>query len=110
VKLTVEFRELDEQARRMGAPPSAWRPGTVALDPREELHMALDTGIEIDLDEITPEPGGLLTYKGEQVLLYIRDTRSDLDTLLRHPEKSRRYHVADVNPGAILDHGNGRMI
>ena len=95
MKLTVRFPELAEQARRMGAPPSTWQPGAAALDPREELHIELDTGIEIDLDDVNPGPCGLLTYKGEQVLLYIRDTRSDLDTLLHHPEDSRRYHVAE---------------
>ncbi len=95
MKLTFSYPELDAQREKMGAPLSAWEIGASNLNPREKLLADLDRGIEIALEDIEAGPGGLLTYKGEQVLLYIKDTRSSLWTLTNEPEKSRRFHVAE---------------
>jgi hypothetical protein len=61
----------------------------------EHIRLQLEEGIEIPLDEVTPEYGGLLTYKGEQVLLYIKDTRKSRYVLEHMPEKAVRFHVAE---------------
>ena len=95
MKLDLDFKGLARLLDRMGAPRSDWKPGTKPLDPREEIRSQLLTGIEITLEDIDRGPGGLLTYRGEQVILYIKDTRSDRYTLEHEPEKSRRFHVAE---------------
>lgn len=95
MKLVLDFTELIRIRTDMGAEKSSWAPGTDFLDPREEIRIQLQTGIEITLEDVDSGPGGLLTYKGEQVILYIKDTRSDLYTLEHEPEKSRRFHVAE---------------
>ena len=95
MKLELDFMELIRLRSNMGAEQSSWKPGTTPLDPREEIRIQLQDGIEITLEDVDAGPGGLLTYKGEQVILYIKDTRSDQYTLEHEPEKSRRFHVAE---------------
>lgn len=95
MKLSMKFDDLENQVRRMGAALSDWQLGDNFLEPREVVRLELGGGLEIELSDVVSGPGGLLTYKGEQVLLYIMDTRSDRDTILNHPEKTRRYHVAE---------------
>jgi len=97
MKLETDFSALDDQMRRMGARETMWRPDESALKPIEQLRRELEKeGIEIEeITEVRAEYGGLLTYKGEQVLLYIKDTGSDRATLILRPEDSKRYHVAE---------------
>lgn len=97
MKLELDFMELIHLRSNMGAEQSSWKPGTTLLDPREEIRIQLQDGIEITLEDVDAGPGGLLTYKGEQVILYIKDTRSDQYTLKHEPEKSRRFHVAECD-------------
>lgn len=97
MKLILEFPELQAQRERIGAPLSEWIIGSTTLDPRQQLLRTLSTGIEIDIDDIDVGPGKLLTYKGEQVLLYIKDTRSSKWVLENEPEKSRRFHISDCS-------------
>ena len=53
------------------------------MDPIEKIREELATvGIDVSIKDVMMGPGGLLTYKGEQVLLHIR-------------EKDKRFHVAD---------------
>lgn len=91
----LEFQELSILIERMGGGPSTWKPGSQRLDPLEELRRELEVGKEIPLADVTVSFGSLLTYKGEQVVLYIKDTRLEKDTLLYDIEHSRRFHIAD---------------
>ena len=95
MKISVTFPELNVQRDKIGASLSDWKIGSGNLDPRKELLARLLHGIEIDNKDIDVGPGQLLTYKGEQVILYIKDTRSSLWTLQNDPGKSRRFHVAE---------------
>lgn len=97
MKLDLTFAELAQLREAMNAPLSNWTGEDAELGPREALLNALVDGLEIDLDEITVGPGRLLTYSGEQVILYIKDTRSSLETLQREPERTRRFHVAECS-------------
>jgi hypothetical protein len=95
MKLSVDFKELDEQLRRMGASLSDWGINSSSLDPRQQLLIELNKGIEIDLADVEVGAGQLLTYKGEQVILYIKDTGSSISTLKNEPENSKRFHISD---------------
>lgn len=95
MKISVDFPELRFQRDAIGGSLSDWRIGQNPLEPRGVLLEELGVGIEIDLGDVSTGPGRLLTYKGEQILLYIKDTRSSLWTLRNEPENSRRFHVAD---------------
>lgn len=104
MKLDLDFTELVRLRSTMGAGQSSWTPKTGPLDPREEIRIQLQSGIEITLDDVTRGPGGLLSYKGEQVILYIKDTRADRYTLEHEPEKSRRFHVAECETLDTMRH------
>lgn len=97
MKLDDSFPDLETLVRRLGAPTSSWRIGQVAMTELEELRTKLATGIEIDLAEIDSDFGGLLTYRGQQILLYIMDTRQDRETLLYDKKKARRFHFFNCN-------------
>ena len=59
-----------------------------------QIDKELDRGISITAEEIEFNDK-ILTYSGRQVLLYIPDQGKNLETVIRYPEKGRRFHVAD---------------
>ena len=93
MKLDLEFPEFQTLKTRMGARESLWRLSSPALNERQKLIAELEEGKETLLEDVETSFGGLLSYKGEQVVLYIRDTRQDQFTLLHDIENSRRFHV-----------------
>ena len=97
MKLTVQFTELDAQRRRIGAPLVEWNITITDIGPRKELLDELDRGIDVQIDDVKVGPGPLLSYKDEQILLYIKDTGSDRWTLENRPEDSKRFHITDCN-------------
>ena len=95
----MDFPKLQELVTRMGASPSAWRlrpyETKKTRTEREELRQELQQGKEIhNLDEVEPR-AGLLTHKGEQVVLYIKDTRQGKYKLLHYPEEAKKFHIAE---------------
>ena len=95
MKLDLQFPELVRLIKDMGAQPSSWQVGFTDLPEMERIRLELEKGKEIPLEEVESEFGGLLTYKGEQVLLYIKDTRQSRFTLEHLPKEARRFHVAE---------------
>jgi hypothetical protein len=94
MKLSVSLTALDLVLSKMGAAERNWQdPGSIldTIDFRERLRR----GIEIKIDDISVLPDGLLAYQNEVVLLYIRDTYNDRDTLLHSPDNAVRFHIAD---------------
>ena len=94
MRLEIAFNDLAQIVKTMGADAVAWKSGINNL---EELSIAeiLLTGREISLDEVMASEHGLLTYRGEQVLLYIKDTNKDEYTLTQTPDKGPRFHVSE---------------
>ena len=95
MKLDLQFPELARLIKEMGAQPSSWQVGSTNLDEIGGIEFQLEHGIEIPLEEVESAFGGLLTYKGEQVLLYIKDTHQSRSILLYSKEEARRFHVAE---------------
>lgn len=96
MKLRLEFPELSAARKRMGANLATWTPGSTALSPRQAILDVLGRGVEIGgLGDVAIGPGDLITYKGEQALLYIKATGADKWTLENTPEESMRFHLAD---------------
>ncbi len=87
MRLDLPFTELEAMVLKMGATPIQWRSGVAELL----------GGVEIELDDLEFTDEGLLTYKGEHILLYIKDTRHSKETNEKYPENSRRFHVADCS-------------
>ncbi|TYC49379.1 HNH endonuclease [Rhodobacterales bacterium] len=105
MKLTFDLSALDFLVRRMGARETGWRLVGADIAAREKLRTQLEIGKEITFDEID-QKGGLLEHEGEQVLLYIKDTRSSKDTLLKSPEDSRRFHFAECSALSTMRKNN----
>ena len=67
----------------MGAAQSSWMPGESEMSPREKLLDQLETGgVVIDLKQVQPGPGALLSYNGEQVILYIKGAIEQIEEKL----------------------------
>ncbi len=93
--LHVDLSALHRCVEQMGARDV---PFTLDISPSaiEPIDIELREGIEIPLDEIRNE-NGLLSYKGRQILLYIRDHGDDARKALEHGENGRRFHIADCD-------------
>lgn len=94
MRLKFDLSGLDILIRKMGAKQTDWRLSGTEIPERQSFFAELEKGKEITLDDIS-QKGNLLEHQGEQVLLYIKDTRSSRETLLRSPEDSRRFHISE---------------
>lgn len=86
MKLTPNFSSLEELVRRAGATPISWNPRAVDMPPVDA---------DVKISEVEPRHGGLLTYGGRQIVLYIKDGFKDRDTLVNRPEEAQRFHIAE---------------
>ena len=96
-ELRVDLAALEEAVRRMGAS---------TLDPHfeldsttqwERIDIALKEGVEVDLDE-GDVVGGLISWQGRQILLYIEDHKGGVEDALDDPKaRGRKFHVADCS-------------
>ena len=101
MRLNVDFRALEETARRMGAAvPEARvidvRRGTAPVDP---IDIELGNGKKLrDLSGVRSDPEfGLLSYEGRQVVLYIQDQGWNIHAVLADGSKGKKVHVADCD-------------
>ncbi|ASK69470.1 HNH endonuclease [Shewanella bicestrii] len=60
----------------------------------EKIDIELATGKDVELKDVDVT-SGLLSYKGRQVLLYIKDHGQSVYSAMASPGTGRRYHVAD---------------
>jgi hypothetical protein len=95
MKIDIQFPTLEDAKNAMGASHVDWVSAQDTLTAPDFMVELSGSGIEITLDEVESTDDGLLSYKGQQVLLYIKDTRQDHHTLLYDKKKSRRFHIAD---------------
>jgi hypothetical protein len=97
-KLNNEFPEIETLRLIMKAPRVHWNAKLRTLPRLEEIDIRLSKGIELkSLEKVKPDANGLLTIENRPVVLYIKDTRKSKFTLLNHPDKAVRFHVADCS-------------
>ena len=93
MKIRTDFGLLWQSVKQMGAKERDFT--FDILNSRDlEIDDQLERGIEIKLDDLETT-GGLLSYKGRQILLYIPDQGRKISDVLADPEVGRRFHVAD---------------
>ncbi|MDZ4097194.1 MAG: HNH endonuclease [Methylophilaceae bacterium] len=93
MKLVFDFSALWKQINRIeGARVAFLLTESRQIDP---IDVSLgNNGIEVKLDELE-NIGGLLSYKGRQVLLYIPDQGQSIEAVLSgDQEKGKKFHVA----------------
>jgi hypothetical protein len=95
MRLSIDFSSLHSAVRRMGAEHievDLTRPAPAA--PLDPIDIQLQEGLELDLSNVSVA-GGLLSYEGRQVLLYIQDQGRNIDEAIEHGSNGRKVHVAD---------------
>jgi hypothetical protein len=94
MKLTCRFSDLGRLVEAIGAAPVSWTSAGEPLDALKFL-VRLRQGIDVGIDDVAVTENGMLALTGQPVLLYIKDTRQDRETLLGKAEKVKRFHVVD---------------
>ncbi len=77
MKINVSFPDLEALVAKMGASKVAWISG-VDITPLETdwKTILVGSGIEVAIDEVEPDPSGFLKYRGEQILLHIKEVHN----------------------------------
>lgn len=93
MKLIVDFTQLHESVRRMGAKERKFNLESIltSIDP---IDTQLKAGITIDPEDLEYIGNGLLSYKGRQVLLYIQDHAYRVQNALDNGSEGNKYHLA----------------
>lgn len=97
MKLKVDLSGLENLRRKMGAKERTWMPDTTLLNIRE-VQKKLEKGIISSLNELSSTNGGLLSYEGNQIAIYIKDHTYNpkyKKNILEAAEERNRIHVFD---------------
>jgi hypothetical protein len=93
LKLSGGFEDLWLQVRKMGESEIDFNIEDLII-PFDEIDSSLgDQGIEVDLGDLD-STGGLLSYKGRQVLLYIPDQGWRIAEVLKDGTQGKKFHVS----------------
>ncbi len=77
MKLDIQFKELEILVSNMGASQITWESDVKIATIETDWKIILETkGIDVDIDDIEIMPNGLLGYRGEQILLHIKEISS----------------------------------
>lgn len=96
MKIDLEFPSLDSLIDKMGAKHTHWSPENL-VQKAEAIRRELEKGKEIELGAVGNLDGTLLVYEGQQVILYIKDSRKDKFTLLHDLDSAPKFHIAECN-------------
>lgn len=93
--ISINFQKLGSAIEKMGAKLEYYDLKVRRPDPLSELVLNLEThGVEINLEDVDVNSGGLLSYKGLQVVLYIKDHRHFISQSLKG-KSGYRFHVSE---------------
>jgi hypothetical protein len=96
MKLEINLEPLANLIKDLKLSPLPWQSEvSIAEYDHTKWEQIRATGFEVPLEEVKPNSKGLLTYDGQQVLLYIKDTRKEIDDVLHHPENLQKVHFFD---------------
>lgn len=93
MKLNVSFTSLWAQVRRVTDEVDDIDLGSNIRD-IDPIDLQLGEGLEVKLEDLG-DAGGLLEYKGRQVLLYIPDHGKNIEEVLAGRKDGKRIHVCD---------------
>lgn len=92
------FDALKESVGNMGTPLDI-DDLIISLEQRRvpDFHTVLESGLEVSINELEPinNHGGLLGYKGAQVLLYLKNQEHYFDQIQSGAFSLPKYHVAN---------------
>lgn len=74
MKLDIDFAALETLVKNMGASAVIWESNVAVQKVEHDWRIMLETtGVDVDIKEIEIQSNGLLNYRGEQILLYIKE-------------------------------------
>lgn len=77
MKLDLDFRDLENLVKRMGASTVEWVSDVAVTHVEADWKITLETkGLEVDIKDVDIHANGLLKFRGEQILLYIKEISS----------------------------------
>lgn len=77
MKLDIDFTNLENLVKNMGASTVDWVSSIVVTHIKTDWKIDLETkGIDVGINDIEIQLNGLLKYRGEQILLYIKEINS----------------------------------
>ncbi len=96
MNLGIDLRPWAELLTAVGASPLEYvRPSINDRSAPRWLVQLRHRGIEVDIGEVELSTSGVYTYQGQHVLVYIKDTQTQEETLIHTPEESRRFHFTE---------------
>lgn len=107
MRLVFKNEPWAELLARVGAEPARWRSDDVlpTLEPAWRVQLST-TGVDVSIDDIETDVGtGVYTYQGQQVSIYIKDTRRPQE-VLEVKETAVRFHLTDCRTIARMKEEN----
>ncbi|MFH0287502.1 HNH endonuclease [Vibrio owensii] len=96
MKLSISFKNLNAAIELMEPKKKGEFNLAFVETSIEKLDLELAKGKDVELKDVDVD-SGLLSYKGRQVLLYIKDHGSAVQNVIRKPETGNKFHVADCS-------------
>lgn len=93
MKIGLNFEKLSRLREDIGAELNRFDFSARALPEFEAIAIRLKQGIEIQIDEVEFR-SGLLAYKGQQIVIYIKD-HTRRHQVLENAAKGNKFHVRD---------------
>jgi hypothetical protein len=94
MKLSVNFSGLENAVRTMGASKRTDFKLDLELTGIDPIDVGLEKGIAVELKDVVVN-SGLLSYQGRQILVYIEDHGSRVNSVISSGSSGNKYHVAD---------------
>jgi hypothetical protein len=95
MELSIQFKELENLISNMGAIFRVWDSEVQPTPPIifEPIDIDLGNGTVVNIEDIDIMPNGLLDYRGEQILLHIKE----FNTSYPKPPKFHFYQCSTLN-------------
>lgn len=90
MKISFDFSELGLMASQMGSGVEFKLVSNFKFEP---IDLELKDGLEIEIGKVD-SLGGLLSIKGRQVVLYIKDHTQKFEETLSNPQRGYKFHIA----------------
>ncbi|ENP0850312.1 HNH endonuclease [Vibrio parahaemolyticus] len=94
MKLNVDLSSLWTKVNEMGAEITDFDIGVVWKDSDIEFDDELESGVDIDILDLSSE-AGILSVKGRQVILFIPDHTFRIEKALINGADGNKFHIAD---------------
>jgi len=120
MEINIDFTNLEDLVKIMGASSVDWVSNVIVTHTETDWKIVLETkGLDVDIKDIEIQLNGLLQYRGEQILLYIRKEVSgnlpkfhfyDCMTLktMKKMKRFYRYVITQRKDGRFIMNAKGR--